>query len=220
MSSRIDIANKIFPDVNESIQNLMEKYPAREWNPTVSRTWPSPTWFMHIGNFYQAFTSWKYAKQNNWIFFIRIEDTDQKREVEGAVGIVLEVLKSFDILSDEGPIGENMQDVWNYWPYTQSKRKHIYRVFAKHLVQNWLAYPCWMSEEEINNIREGQTKAKLVPGIYWNYSLWRSKSPDELMEKLEFEWWEFPVLRLRSHWDLNKKNRFWGYNKVKNKYGR
>lgn len=205
MANRVDIAEKMFPDVTETIDDLLAKYPKREWNPVVSRMWPSPTWFMHIGNFYQAFTSRKYAKQNNGVFFIRIEDTDQKREVEWAVEIILEVLKSFGVVLDEWPIGENMQDVWNYGPYTQSKRKHIYRVFAKHLVQNWLAYPCWMSEEEVNSIRDGQAKAKLVTGIYWNYSFWRNKTPDELMEKLETEWWFFPVLRLRSHWDLNKK---------------
>ncbi|MCF7835391.1 glutamate--tRNA ligase [Candidatus Gracilibacteria bacterium] len=208
MSTRKEVANIMFPDVKETIEDLLKKYPDRELNPVVSRMGPSPTGFMHIGNFYQAFTSWKYSKQNNGVFFIRIEDTDQKREVEGAIDVILEVLKGFNIILDEGPIGENMQDVGKYGPYVQSKRKYIYNVFAKYLVEKGLAYPCRMTEEELAVIRENQTKAKLIPGIYGNYSVWRNKTPDELMKKIQDESGFFPVLRLRSHGDLHKKINF------------
>lgn len=93
----------------------------------------------------------------------------------------------------------------NYGPYTQSKRGHFYKTFAKHLVAQGLAYPCWMSEEKLNDIREMQTAAKKIPGIYGQYSERRSKTPDELLEKFNAEGQTFPVLRFRSHGDTSKK---------------
>lgn len=221
MATRKDIADIMFPDVKETIEDLLKKYPDRELNPVVSRMGPSPTWFMHIGNFYQAFTSWKYSKQNNGVFFIRIEDTDQKREVEWAIDVILEVLKWFNIILDEWPIGENMQDVGKYWPYVQSKRKYIYNVFAKYLVEKWLAYPCWMGEKEINKVREDQTRAKIVPWIYGKFSVRRDKSVDEILGKLKEERWKYQVIRFRSPWDLTKRIVFhdeirWDINMIDN----
>ncbi len=100
------------------------------------------------------------------------------------------------------------EEFGNYGPYVQSQRKSLYEVFAKHLVAQGLAYPCRMSEERLNEIREMQTANKQIPGIYGNYSEWRSKTPDELLEKFNAEGQTFPVLRFRSHGDTTKKIHF------------
>ena len=202
MTTRKDIADIIFPDVTQTIQDLEKQYPPRE-NPICSRFAPSPTWFLHIGSVYASFVEWKFAKQNGGTFFLRIEDTDQKREVEGAVHLIMSWLKTFGIQIDEGPIGENLSDIGAYGPYIQSQRKYIYNVFVKYLIQQWLAYPCRMSEEELNTIREQQTKTKVTPGIYWRYSLWRDKSIEEIVEKLQTD--KGFVIRFRSPGDLTKR---------------
>ncbi len=186
MTTRKEIADLIFPDVKETIQDLEKKYPPRN-NIFCSRFAPSPTGFLHIGGIYSAFVSRKFAKQNNWTFFLRIEDTDQKREIEWTVDLIIDGMKTFGIQIDEWPIGENNTDVWDYGPYTQSQRKNLYNVFAKYLLENGLAYPCWMTPEELESIRDQQTKTKVTPGIYWNYSLRRNKTPEEIMNKLMTE---------------------------------
>ena len=135
---------------------------------------------------------------------LRIEDTDQKREIEGATQLLITALQKFGIQFDEGPLSLE-QEVGNYGSYVQSQRKSLYEVFAKHLVAQGLAYPCRMSEERLNEIREIQTASKQIPGIYGNYSEWRNKTPDELLEKFNAEGQTFPVLRFRSHGDTTKK---------------
>jgi len=202
MTTRKDIADVIFPEVTETIQDLEKKYPPRA-NPTCSRFAPSPTGFLHIWGIYAAFIEQKFTKQHWGTFLLRIEDTDQKREVEGAVQKIIWWLKYFGIEIDEWPIGENNADVGNYWPYTQSHRKNIYNVFAKYLLENWQAYPCWMTTEELDSIREQQTKTKVTPGIYWNYSVRRNKSPEEIMTKLQVDK-EF-VIRFRSPSEMGKR---------------
>jgi glutamyl-tRNA synthetase len=195
MTTRKDIADLIFPDVTETIQDVEKRYPPRK-NPTCSRFAPSPTGFLHIGGIYSAFVSRKFAKQNNGTFVLRIEDTDQKREVEGTIDLIIDGMKTFGIHIDEWPIGEANADIGNYGPYTQSHRKHIYNVFAKYLLENGLAYPCWMTPEELETIRTQQTKTKVTPGIYGNYSVRRNKSPEEIVEKIA--WDKKFVIRFRS----------------------
>ncbi len=202
MVTRKEIADVIFPDVKESIQDVEKKYPSRS-NPICSRFAPSPTGFLHIGGVYSAFVSRKYAKQNGWTFLLRIEDTDQKREIAGTVDLIINNMKTFGISIDEWPLWIDNADVGNYWPYTQSHRKDIYRVFAKHLMEKGLAYPCRMTPEELESIRDQQTKTKVTPGIYGNYSLWRNKTPDEILEKLQAD--KNFVIRFRSHGDLTKR---------------
>ena len=209
MTTRKEIADTIFPEVTETIQDLEKKYPPRV-NPTrlpdgqvCSRYAPSPTGFVHIGNIYASFVERKFAKQNKGTFFLRIEDTDQKREVEGWVNKIISWLRYFGIQIDEWPIGEKNSDVGEYWPYTQSQRKNTYNIFAKYLIENWLAYPCWMTEEELNTIREQQTKTKVTPGIYGKYSVRRDKSPAEIMEKLQTN--KNYVIRFRSPGDASKR---------------
>ncbi len=202
MTTRKEISDKIYPNVTETIQDLEKKYPLRP-NPICSRFAPSPTGFMHIWNFYSAFVSQRFAKQHGGKFLLRIEDTDQKRETPGAIDLIISNLKFFGIDIDEGPVWENGADIWNYGPYKQSQRKYIYQVFAKTLIEKWLAYPCWMSEKELEDIRTQQTTLKVTPGIYGNYSLWRNKTPEEIMQKLEED--QNFVIRFRSHGDLSQR---------------
>lgn len=213
MTTRKEIADVIFPDVQETIQDLEKKYPPRN-NPICSRFAPSPTGFLHIGGIYSAFVSRKYAKQNKGTFILRIEDTDQKREIEGTVDLIIDGMKTFGIQIDEGPLNNSefkiknaewntSVDVWNYGPYTQSQRKWIYQVFAKYLLENGLAYPCRMTPEELETIRDQQTKTKVTPGIYGNYSVWRNKTPEEIVQQLQAN--KDFVLRFRSTGDATKR---------------
>ncbi|MFA6256053.1 MAG: glutamate--tRNA ligase [Candidatus Absconditabacterales bacterium] len=213
MATRKQIADIIFPDVTETIQDLEKKYPPRK-NLICSRFAPSPTGFLHIGGIYSAFVSRKFAKQQGGTFFLRIEDTDQKREVEGTVELIINYMKMFGIQIDEGPLnnsefgiqngeGNSRRDVGEYGPYTQSQRKDIYKVFAKYLLKNGLAYPCRMSEEELEVIREQQTKSKVTPGIYGNYSVRRNKSPEEVAAQLEIN--KNFVIRFRSPSAVNQR---------------
>jgi glutamyl-tRNA synthetase len=202
MTTRKDIAELIFPDVTQTIQDLEKKYPPRS-NPICSRFAPSPTGFLHIGGISTSFIARKFTKQNNGTFILRIEDTDQKREVEGTVDLIIDGMKTFGIQIDEWPLGDKNSDVGNYWPYKQSQRKEIYNVFAKYLLENGLAYPCWMTSEELESIRNQQTKSKVTPGIYGNYSVRRNKSPEEIIEKLKID--KNFILRFRSPGDMTKR---------------
>jgi len=218
MTTRKEIADKIFPNVTETIQDLEKKYPARQ-NPVCSRFAPSPTGFLHIGWIFASLVEQRFAKQNSGTFILRIEDTDQKREVEWAVDLILDWLKFFGIEIDEWPLGENNTDIGAYGPYIQSHRKHIYQIFAKTLVEKWLAYPCWMSESQLEDTRNQQTTLKVTPWIYGNYSLWRNKTPEDILQKLESD--SNFVLRFRSHWDLSQRCEFedlikWKINMIDN----
>lgn len=197
-----DLADLMFPDVDQTIADLEKKYPPRT-NATCSRFAPSPTGFLHIGWVFSALVSWRFVQQYNWTFILRIEDTDQKRKIDGAVESLLNSMKTFWITIDEWNLWVNWEDVWNYWPYTQSERKELYHIFAKELVAKWLAYPCWMTNEEIDNIRDQQQKSKIMPWIYGNYSVYRNIDVDWLIQKVK----ENPdyIVRFRSHWNTQKK---------------
>lgn len=145
----------------------------------------------------------RFAHQDDGIFFRRVEDTDQARKVEGAVEAVLTNMKHLGLQIDEGPLGSDFSDVGAYGPYTQSERLHIYKVFAKYLVEQGLAYPCWMTSEQMDQIRDEQMKTKKVPGIYGNYSLWRNKTIDEYIQKYQSD--PNCTLRFRSHGDLKAR---------------
>ncbi len=218
MTTRKEIADFIFPDTTQSIEELAEKYPARK-EKTCSRFAPSPTGFMHIGGLFSALVSQRFVKQNDWVFFLRIEDTDQKREVKWAIDLIIDNFRFFGIDINEWPIGENNSDFGDYGPYTQSQRKTIYQVFAKTLIERWLAYPCWMTEKELEDTRNWQLKSKITPGIYSNYSVWRNKNEAEIMEKLKSD--SNFVLRFRSHGDLSRRIEFqdlirWKINMIDN----
>jgi len=197
-----DLADLIFPELDETILDLEKKYPARQ-NSVCSRFAPSPTGFLHIWGVFAALVAWRFVKQNNWTFILRIEDTDQKRKIDWAVESLLNSMKTFWITIDEWNIGNDWENVWDYGPYTQSERKKLYHIFVKELIAKWLAYPCWMTNEEIDNIRDQQQKSKIMPWIYGNYSIYRNKTVGELINKIK-ENNNF-IIRFRSHGDTQKK---------------
>ena len=159
-----DLANVIFPDVKD-ISYYEEKYPIRNLpeGAIVSRFAPSPTGFVHIGGLYQALIARKMANQTNGVFFLRVEDTDQKREVENGVSGIVNSLKDFDMSPDEGMINEE-NEIGAYGPYKQSLRKEIYRAYAKYMVSIGKAYPCFCTGDEVEEIRNKQESAKIRPG--------------------------------------------------------
>lgn len=197
-----ELAKLLFPNITQTPQDIFPKYPPRK-QKVVTRIAPSPTGFLHIGAVYSAMLDKIVAYKWDGVFFLRIEDTDQKREVQGARELYIKHLKNFWLEFDEGPLGEDGADVGSYGPYIQSKREEIYQIFIKDLVEKWLAYPCFLSEEEITDTRSIQEASKVPTGIYGEYSPWRFASLDEVKKALD-ENKEF-VIRLRSSGEITKK---------------
>ena len=164
------LAELLFPDIKESRESVEARFPERQLSEgaCVTRIGPSPTGFVHLGNLYNAIIAERIAHQSNGVFYLRIEDTDNKREVEGAVEMLIEAMDYFGVHFDEGASADG--DKGAYGPYRQRQRKDIYQVFAKYLVEQGLAYPCFLTEEELNDFREKQTAAKENPGIYGKYA--------------------------------------------------
>lgn len=158
---------------------------------------------MHIGLAYVSLLSERIAHLNGGIFYLRNEDTDSKRELENAVRIIVEGLKKFDILIDEGGIGPNGEDIGSYGPYTQSLRGPIYQTYVRDLVARGMAYPCFLGESESAEIRAEQNLAKQPLGIYGSYSPWRVATLEEVQAALA-EGKKF-VVRLRSHGNPSKR---------------
>lgn len=173
-----ELSELIYPDIKTTAADYESKYPARDLpaGAKVTRLGPSPTGFIHLGNLYGAFVDERLAHQSNGVFYLRIEDTDEKRFVENAVETVISSLAFFGIRFDEG-VTEN-GDIGNYGDYTQSHRGEIYRTFAKKLLAEGKAYPCFLSETEIQTIREKQEQLKLAPGIYAGWSKYRDWEND------------------------------------------
>ncbi len=179
-----ELADLIFPDAKE-ISYYEEKYPARELpeGAVVSRFAPSPTGFVHIGGLYQALVAREMAKKTGGVFFLRVEDTDQKREVENGVTGIVNALKDFDMAPDEGMITET-EEQGNYGPYKQSLRKDIYEAYAKYLMEQGKAYPCFCTPEEGEEIRKKQEAAKIRPGYYGVWAKCRNLTVEEAAEKI------------------------------------
>lgn len=190
------LAQLLFPDVTATTDDINARFPKRELpdNACVTRIGPSPTGFVHLGNLYNAIIGERLAHQSNGVFYLRIEDTDSKREVEGAVETVINAMSYFGVNFDEGAVIDGDNGV--YGPYRQRQRKEIYHVFAKLLVEQGKAYPCFMTAEEIDEIREQQTANKENPGVYGKYAKCRDLSLDEIKKNIEnsMEW----VLRFRG----------------------
>ena len=150
---------------------------------------------MHIGGLYQGLIAKKLAEQTQGVFFLRIEDTDQKREVENGIKGIVESLKDFDIEPDEGMTSET-EEKGEYGPYKQSLRKEIYQAYAKYLIEQGKAYPCFCSQEELNQIREKQEAAKIRPGYYGIWAKCRGLTVEEMAKKIEAG--EDCIIRLKS----------------------
>ncbi|MDY6011725.1 glutamate--tRNA ligase [Clostridium sp.] len=195
--SREKLANLMFKDELKTPGYYLEKYPKRNLKEgaRVVRYAPSPTGFQHIGGVYAALINERLAHQSEGIFYLRIEDTDQKREVEGAIEDTIATMHNFGMEFDEGMTGEETSK-GNYGPYRQSERKEIYHTFAKKLVEDGLAYPCFCTPEELNEIREKQMAEKITPGYYGEYAVYRNFPVEEAIKKIENG--EEYIVRLKS----------------------
>ena len=175
-----ELANLIFPDAKDYTY-YEEKYPERDLpeGAEVVRVAPSPTGFIHVGGIFQGLIAKKIAEQTNGVFFVRIEDTDQKRKIENGVEEILGAYKDYDLYPDE-TVGKG-----NYGPYIQSERKEIYQSYAKKLLEEGNAYPCFCSPEELDQIRENQTKAQERTGYYGKWAKCRNMPIDMAAEKIK-----------------------------------
>jgi len=200
---RKDLANLIFPDVKDYTY-YEEKYTKRDLpeGAQVLRYAPSPTGFVHIGGLYQSLIAKKIAKQTGGIFYVRIEDTDQKREIENGASQILQALKDYDVFPDE-TINIDGSDNGNYGPYLQSKRKDIYQSYAKKLLEEGNAYPCFCSPEELDKIRGDQEKAKERTGYYGKWTKCRNMPIDMAIEKIKNG--DSYIVRFKSPGNPDKK---------------
>ena len=180
-----DLAELIFPNAKD-ISYYEEKYPERNLpeGAIVTRFAPSPTGFVHIGGLYQALVAIECAKRTKGVFFLRVEDTDQKREVENGVTGIVNSLIDFDMEPDEGMISDT-EEKGEYGPYKQSLRKEIYQAYAKYLISQGKAYPCFCTPEDGEEIRKKQEEAKLRPGYYGVWAKCRNLSVEEAIQKIK-----------------------------------
>lgn len=176
----------MFPEITKSPEDYEKEYAKRDLKEgaKVTRFAPSPTGFLHIGGLFAAFVAERVAHTADGVFFLRIEDTDKKREVENGVSGIVKGLRAFGIEFDEGMISEE-DEKGAYGPYIQSKRKDIYQAFSKELVKKGLAYPCFCTAEELSEVREKQEKDKITPGYYGKYAKCRELSYEEIEEKIK-----------------------------------
>ena len=203
MITNEQLANIIFPDIKETIDDLEKRFPKRNLKEgaEVTRFAPSPTGFLHTGSLFTSLICRKVATQTGGIFYVRLEDTDTKREIEGSGEELLSQLKVFNIVPDEGYMGDH--DQGNYGPYVQSKRADIYKIAIKWLIEQGRAYPDFCSPEELEEIRKEQEKQKLNPGYYGEFAKYRFIDNDERAKRIQNG--EPYVIRFKSNGDhLNK----------------
>ena len=202
----IKLAQLLFPHVTDTPEMVEERYPHRVLpeGAVVTRMAPSPTGFVHLGNLVQGMISERMAHQSGGVLFLRVEDTDAKREVPGAVEVLIDSLKHYNILFDEGATHDG--DNGCYGPYRQRQRAAIYHVFAKKLVEEGKAYPCFCTEEELSAVREQQEAAKETTGYYGKYAIWRDRSIEDVQAQLDAgnPW----VLRFRSTGSIENQFKF------------
>ena len=200
------LAQLLFPNVTETPEEVEARFPRRELaeGAVVTRMAPSPTGFVHLGNLVMGLTAERMAHQSGGVLFLRVEDTDAKREVPGAVEVLINTLKHYGIQFDEGAVIDG--DNGNYGPYRQRQRAAIYHVFAKKLVSEGLAYPCFCTEEELGAMREKQEAAKETTGYYGKYAIWRDRSLEDVQAQLDAgnPW----VLRFRSTGSVENQFKF------------
>ena len=204
MNNLKELADLMFPDVLETVEEMENRYPERNLSEgaEVTRFAPSPTGFVHMGSLLSAFQDFKAARDTNGIFYLRIEDTDTERTVENGIEGIIKDLANFSIVPDEGVIGE-FEQKGNYGPYIQSERKHIYHVYAKDLVEKGLAYPCFCSKDDLDETREIQELNKERIGYYGSYAKCRSLTVDEAIEKIKNG--ETFVVRFKSPGNFNNR---------------
>ena len=200
------LAELLFPDVTETPEEMEARFPARNVpeGAVITRMAPSPTGFVHLGNLVQGLTSERMAHQSGGVLFLRVEDTDAKREVPGAVEVLINTLKHYGIAFDEGATVDG--DSGDYGPYRQRQRAAIYHVYAKKLVSEGHAYPCFCTEEELSAMREKQEANKETTGYYGKYAMWRDRPMEDIQAQLDkgMPW----VLRFRSEGSIENQFKF------------
>jgi len=180
---RQELVDRLISGDIPNIEEIEKKYPPRPEGTVITRIAPSPTGFMHIGTVYTAMTDERIAHQNGGIFILRIEDTDTKREVDGAVDAILKTLNYCDLNTDEG-LRLDGKEYGDYGPYTQSKRKDIYKAYVKELLRRDLAYPSFMTHEDLEKMREEQTKLKIRTGLYGLWAKERNMTEEQIIDNL------------------------------------
>ena len=200
------LAALLFPNVTDTPEMLEEKYPTRNLpeGAVVTRMAPSPTGFVHLGNLLQGMIAERMAHQSGGVLFLRVEDTDAKREVPGAVEVLIDSLKHYGVNFDEGATHDGDNGI--YGPYRQRQRAGIYHVYAKKLVSEGMAYPCFCTEEELAAMREKQEANKETTGYYGKYAMWRDRSMEDIQAQLTAgnPW----VLRFRSTGSIENQFKF------------
>ena len=199
MVSNKQLADLIFPEIKETLEGLEKRYPKRDLpeNAEVTRFAPSPTGFLHTGSLFTSLICRKVATQTGGVFYIRLEDTDTKREIQGSGEQLLSQLKVFNIVPDEGYLGNDEKG--NYGPYIQSKRADIYKTAIKWLIEQGRAYPCFCSPEDLDEIRKEQEKQKQNPGYYGEYARCRNLTNEERIQRIQAG--EPYIIRFRSNGD-------------------
>lgn len=212
MADYKDLANIIFPKITATVEDLEKKYPPRKLNEgaMVIRFAPSPTGFLHTGSLFSSFVSYRFAKQSGGIFYVRLEDTDTKREVEGSADALVEQLSLFGIHPDEGYVKEN-RDLGAYGPYQQSKRAEIYKICIKSLIEKGRAYPCFCTADELQQLRKEQEAQKVIPGYYGPYAKCRNLSIDEAIARIKNH--EPYIIRFKSMG--NHENKVFFHDEIK-----
>ena len=200
------LAALLFPDVTATPADMEARFPARDLpeGAVVSRMAPSPTGFVHLGNLVQGLISERMCHQSGGVFFLRVEDTDAKREVPGAVEVLIDTMERYHIRYDEG--ATKTGDNGAYGPYRQRQRAEIYHVYAKQLVLQGEAYPCFCTEEELTAMRAEQEQKKVNFGYYGPYAVWRDRPLEDIKAALDAgkPW----VLRYRSTGSIEHKFKF------------
>lgn len=199
-----EIIAKMFPNPLPSIEEIEAKYPPRSLpeGAKVMRVAPSPTGFLHVGTIYQGIIAERVAHQSGGVFFVRVEDTDQKRKVDGALELILQSFPRYGLYPDEC-VNTDGQDVGNYGPYTQSLRKDIYQAYAKKLLEEGKAYPCFCTPEDVDLTRKVQEKMNIRPGYHGQYARCRNLTDSQILEHLQagHNW----VLRFKSTGNYDEK---------------
>lgn len=204
MASYRDLADLIFPNINQTVEDLEKKYPKRNLpeGAMVTRFAPSPTGFLHTGSLFASLVSSYFAHQSKGVFYIRLEDTDTKREIEGSGASLVEQLKSFGVMPDEGYISDE-KEIGQYGPYKQSQRSELYNICIKQLILMGRAYPCFCSSEELAELRKEQEARKEIPGYYGKYAKYRDFPIDEAISKIKNG--DPYIIRFKSMGDHNNK---------------
>lgn len=198
-----ELAQLLFPNITKAPQDMEDMYPPRalKEGARVTRFAPSPTGFLHFGNLFTCMVSYKTAKTTDGVFYVRVEDTDQKRKVEGAIDVMLKGLSVYGINADEGVVGDE-KEIGDYGPYYQSARVEIYQTYAKALVEQGLAYPCFCSADELDEIRTAQENES-IKGYWGKWAKCRDLSFEQIKANIDsgMSW----TLRLKSPGDFEKK---------------